>query len=220
MLKMLVFVAMGGALGAVARYLTIMGVGRVLGSGFPYGTLTVNILGSFILGMLVEAFALKWHVSQEVRAMIVVGVLGAFTTFSSFSLDAILQLARQPGRRGGLYPLLGNLFGAGPVRGPAPCTSGDGMSGVSQKTIGADDADMRLDRWFHREFPHVGHGRLSKLLRTGQVRLDGKRCKVSDRVQPGQVVRLPPLGEAENKPAPRNRVGWTPTAGDLDDLAA
>jgi fluoride exporter len=94
MLKMLVFVAMGGALGAVARYLTIMGVGRVLGSGFPYGTLTVNILGSFILGMLVEAFALKWHVSQEVRAMIVVGVLGAFTTFSSFSLDAILQLER------------------------------------------------------------------------------------------------------------------------------
>ncbi|MDA0220103.1 MAG: fluoride efflux transporter CrcB [Proteobacteria bacterium] len=93
-MKMLVFVAMGGALGAVARYLTIMGVGRVLGSGFPYGTLTVNILGSFILGMLVEAFALKWHVSQEVRAMIVVGVLGAFTTFSSFSLDAILQLER------------------------------------------------------------------------------------------------------------------------------
>lgn len=94
MLKMLVFVAMGGALGAVARYLTVTGVGRVLGTGFPYGTLTVNILGSFILGLLVEAFALKWNVSQEVRAMLVVGVLGAFTTFSSFSLDAILQLER------------------------------------------------------------------------------------------------------------------------------
>ena len=94
MLKMLAFVAMGGALGAVARYLTVMGVGRLLGTGFPYGTLSVNILGSFILGLLVEAFALKWHVSQEVRAMIVVGVLGAFTTFSSFSLDAILQLER------------------------------------------------------------------------------------------------------------------------------
>ena len=94
MLKMLAFVAMGGALGAVARYLTVMGVGRLLGTGFPYGTLSVNILGSFILGLLVEAFALKWHVSQEVRAMIVVGVLGAFTTFSSFSLDAILPLER------------------------------------------------------------------------------------------------------------------------------
>ena len=94
MLKMLVFVAMGGALGVVARYLTVTGVGRLLGTGFPYGTLTANILGSFILGLLVEAFALKWNVSQEVRAMIVVGVLGAFTTFSSFSLDAILQLER------------------------------------------------------------------------------------------------------------------------------
>ncbi len=94
------------------------------------------------------------------------------------------------------------------------------MSGVKQVTIGADDGDMRLDRWFHREYPHVGHGRLSKLLRTGQIRLDGKRCKVSDRVQPGQVVRLPPLGEAENKPAPRNRIGWQPSASELDDLAA
>jgi len=94
------------------------------------------------------------------------------------------------------------------------------MSGVSQKTVGADDGDMRFDRWFHREFPHVGHGRLSKLLRTGQIRLDGKRCKVSDRIQPGQVVRLPPLGETENKPAPRNRMSWTPTAGDLDDIAS
>lgn len=94
MLKMLVFVAMGGALGAVARYMTVRWVGHLVGTGFPYGTLTVNILGSFILGALVEAFALKWHVSQEVRAMIVVGMLGAFTTFSSFSLDAILQLER------------------------------------------------------------------------------------------------------------------------------
>jgi len=94
MLKMLVFVAMGGALGAVARYLTIMGVGRLVGTGFPYGTIAVNILGSFILGVLVEIFALKWHVSQEIRAMIVVGMLGAFTTFSSFSLDTILQLER------------------------------------------------------------------------------------------------------------------------------
>jgi CrcB protein len=94
MLKMLVFVAMGGALGAMARYLTVFGVGRLLGTGFPYGTLAVNILGSFILGVLVETFALKWHASPELRAMIVVGVLGAFTTFSSFSLDAILQLER------------------------------------------------------------------------------------------------------------------------------
>ena len=94
MLKMLVFVAIGGALGAMARHLTLAAVARVLGTGFPYGTLTVNILGSFILGLLVETMALKWNVSQEVRAMVAVGVLGAFTTFSSFSLDTILQLER------------------------------------------------------------------------------------------------------------------------------
>lgn len=52
---------------------------------------------------------------------------------------------------------------------------------------------MRLDRWFHRRFPQVGHGRLAKLLRTGQVRLDGGRCKAGDRLAVGQVVRVPPL---------------------------
>lgn len=110
MLKMLVFVAMGGAMGAVARYLTIAGVGRLIGTGFPYGTLVVNILGSFILGALVEAFALKWHVSQEVRAMLVVGVLGAFTTFSTFSLDVILQLERGHLGSAGLYILSSVAF--------------------------------------------------------------------------------------------------------------
>ena len=93
------------------------------------------------------------------------------------------------------------------------------MSGVRQVTIAPADGDMRLDRWFHREFPHVGHGRLAKLLRTGQIRLDGKRCKVSDRIQPGQVVRLPPLGDAEEQPAPRPKAGWKPSESELDDLA-
>lgn len=94
MLKMLLFVAMGGSLGAMARYLTIMGVGDTLGTHFPYGTLVVNVLGSFILGALVETMALKWNVTQETRALMVVGVLGAFTTFSSFSLDVVLQIER------------------------------------------------------------------------------------------------------------------------------
>ena len=94
------------------------------------------------------------------------------------------------------------------------------MSGVRQVTVSAADGDMRLDRWFHREFPHVGHGRLAKLLRTGQIRLDGKRCKVSDRIQPGQVIRLPPMGEAEEQSAPRPKAGWKPSESELDDLAA
>ena len=94
MIKMLLFIAAGGALGAVGRYLTMLGVGAVVGVGYPYGTLVVNILGSFVLGALVETLALSWSPSEEVRALLVVGMLGAFTTFSTFSLDVILQLER------------------------------------------------------------------------------------------------------------------------------
>lgn len=67
------------------------------------------------------------------------------------------------------------------------------MSGVQQIEISDADSEQRLDRWFKRRFPELSHGRLEKLLRTGQVRLDGKRAKASDRVAAGQVVRIPPL---------------------------
>src|SRR5215510_3772476 len=81
------------------------------------------------------------------------------------------------------------------------------MSGVQQIEIRDEDADQRLDRWFKRHFPALGHGRLEKLLRTGQIRLDGKRAKAGDRVEAGQVVRVPPLGESpdrsEQPPQPR-----------------
>lgn len=69
------------------------------------------------------------------------------------------------------------------------------MSPVQQIEVAALDADQRLDRWFKAKFPHVAHGRLEKLLRTGQIRLDGKRVKASERVQAGQVVRVPPLDQ-------------------------
>ena len=69
-------------------------MGALVGHGFPYGTIVVNVLGSFILGVLVETMALKWSVSQDVRALLVVGMLGAFTTFSTFSLDVIVQVER------------------------------------------------------------------------------------------------------------------------------
>jgi len=63
------------------------------------------------------------------------------------------------------------------------------MSGVQQITVESGDADQRLDRWFKRRFPELTHGRLEKLLRTGQVRLDGKRAKASDRVAAGSASR-------------------------------
>ncbi len=63
--------------------------------------------------------------------------------------------------------------------------------------IAVEDAEgeLRLDRWFKRHFPELGHGRLEKLLRTGQVRIDGKRARAGDRVSAGQTIRVPPLGE-------------------------
>jgi 23S rRNA pseudouridine955/2504/2580 synthase len=82
------------------------------------------------------------------------------------------------------------------------------MSGVQTLTVTADEAELRLDRWFRRHFPTLAHGRLEKLLRTGQVRLDGGRAKAADHVQPGQQVRVPPLGDLpprHAKPEPQIR---------------
>lgn len=93
-INILLSVAAGGAVGALGRYLVMSGVGHWLGSGFPYATLAVNIIGSFILGVLVEIMALSWSPNPEVRAFIVVGVLGAFTTFSTFSLDTVALIER------------------------------------------------------------------------------------------------------------------------------
>ncbi|HXC15639.1 MAG TPA: RluA family pseudouridine synthase, partial [Stellaceae bacterium] len=63
-------------------------------------------------------------------------------------------------------------------------------------TISGDDSALRLDRWFKRHYPALAHGRLEKLLRTGQIRVDGKRAKAGDRVMPGQAIRVPPLDAA------------------------
>jgi len=75
------------------------------------------------------------------------------------------------------------------------------MSRVQTIAVTADEADLRLDRWFKRRFPELGHGRLEKLLRTGQVRVEGRRARSNARLEPGQRVRVPPLGEAEKPPS-------------------
>ncbi len=67
------------------------------------------------------------------------------------------------------------------------------MAGVEQITVEAGEAGMRLDRWFKTHYPGLGFGHLQKLLRSGQVRVDGGRAKADTRIQPGQVVRVPPL---------------------------
>lgn len=77
-------VALGGALGSVLRHFSLS---FWVKPNFPYGTLAVNVLGSFLIGFLMEMAALKWNISLEMRAFLFTGVLGGFTTFSTFSLD-------------------------------------------------------------------------------------------------------------------------------------
>ncbi len=76
----------------------------------------------------------------------------------------------------------------------AACAKENEMSEIDQKKVTADEAGMRLDRWFKAHYPGLGFGRLQKLLRTGQVRVDGKRAESSTRIAKGQIVRIPPLG--------------------------
>jgi 23S rRNA pseudouridine955/2504/2580 synthase len=78
------------------------------------------------------------------------------------------------------------------------------VSGVEHVTVAAAETGMRLDRWFRTHYPQLGHGALQKLLRKGQVRVDGGRAKANERLAAGQKVRVPPMAEGEPKtPAPR-----------------
>ncbi|KUJ85217.1 RNA pseudouridine synthase [Ruegeria marisrubri] len=75
------------------------------------------------------------------------------------------------------------------------------MSGVQTITVGEGEGDQRLDRWLRRKFPHVSQGRIEKMCRKGELRVDGGRVKASTRLEAGQVVRVPPLPDADQKPA-------------------
>ena len=91
--QIVLFVGIGGAIGAVGRFAVMSAVGHFTHGSFPWGTLAVNVL-AFILGAVIELSALAWSPSPEVRAMVVVGMLGAFTTFSTFSMDLYYLLDR------------------------------------------------------------------------------------------------------------------------------
>lgn len=81
------------------------------------------------------------------------------------------------------------------------------MSGVQMITVGDDDGDQRLDRWLRRMFPHLSQGRVEKMCRKGELRVEGGRVKASTRLEVGQVVRVPPLPDSDHKPAQvRDRV--------------
>jgi fluoride exporter len=98
-------VAVGGSIGSVARYLVGIGSGKLFGLDFPWGTLIINVTGSFLIGAFVAFFAAKWQLSQAMRIFLTVGFCGGYTTFSTFSLDAF-YLAE----RGALIPAAGYVL--------------------------------------------------------------------------------------------------------------
>ncbi|MBY6113632.1 fluoride efflux transporter CrcB [Mameliella alba] len=94
-------VALGGAIGASARYMTGIATARLLGKGFPWGTLAVNIVGSFLMGVLVVGLL---HLNgNRFAPLLMTGLLGGFTTFSAFSLDAVTLYERGELALAGLY---------------------------------------------------------------------------------------------------------------------
>jgi CrcB protein len=92
MLYLIVF--LGAGLGGVLRHGVNVVAGRMFALGFPYGTLIVNIAGSFLMGLLAGYFAFRPGIGQHMRLFLTTGILGGFTTFSAFSLDAALLIER------------------------------------------------------------------------------------------------------------------------------
>ncbi|MBQ4888943.1 camphor resistance protein CrcB [Shewanella sp. UCD-FRSSP16_17] len=88
----IMFVALGGSIGAVFRYVISILMLQLFGSSFPFGTLLVNILGSFIMGIVYAISLETSHLSPELKAMVGVGLLGALTTFSTFSNETLLLM--------------------------------------------------------------------------------------------------------------------------------
>jgi CrcB protein len=93
-MKIILAIAAGGAVGALARHYVNAQISHWFGDGFPWGILVANVAGSFAMGVLAESLALVWSPSQAMRAFLVVGLLGAFTTFSTFSLQVVLLYER------------------------------------------------------------------------------------------------------------------------------
>ena len=96
-------VFLGGGLGAAIRHGINLGVARLLGTGFPYATFIINVSGSFVMGLMAAWFAFKGDASQHWRLFLTTGVLGGYTTFSTFSLDVALLYERDQLMLGAVY---------------------------------------------------------------------------------------------------------------------
>lgn len=101
----LLAVALGGALGSVARYGVVLAGLRLFGNGFPVGTMFVNLVGSFLIGAISAFMALKMPDNETLRLLLTTGFLGGFTTFSAFSLDVLSLLQRGQAQTAVFYAL-------------------------------------------------------------------------------------------------------------------
>jgi CrcB protein len=106
-------VFLGGGLGAALRHGVNIGAARLVGTAFPWGTLTVNVVGSFVMGLLTAWFAFEGSPSQHWRLFLTTGVLGGFTTFSTFSLDSVLLYERGELGLAALYIVVSIVAGVG-----------------------------------------------------------------------------------------------------------
>lgn len=96
-------IAAGGAIGALLRHFVNTGAVHMWGTGFPWGILICNVLGSFLMGVLISWLAHVYEPPQAMKAFLAVGLLGAFTTFSTFSLDTIVLIERGAILHAGVY---------------------------------------------------------------------------------------------------------------------
>lgn len=102
-MQTLVAIAVGGAAGALSRHFVASAVSKWVGPGFPYGTMTVNVLGSLLMGLLITVLAHKFEAAPELRALLTVGFLGSFTTFSTYSMETVLLMERGDIQGAALY---------------------------------------------------------------------------------------------------------------------
>lgn len=102
-MPVVMYVAIGGALGSAARHYAFVLSKQLLGTNFPWHTLLVNMVGCFIMGAITEVMALRYQVSLELRSFLTAGFLGGFTTFSAFSLDFALLVERKAYLYAGVY---------------------------------------------------------------------------------------------------------------------
>jgi CrcB protein len=109
-IMILLAVALGGAFGSLLRYFMASLLYSPASSGFPWAIFLVNVSGGLAMGVLTELAALKLHLTPEVRAFLTVGVLGGYTTFSTFSLDSVLLIQRGAYATAGAYIVGSTVF--------------------------------------------------------------------------------------------------------------